>query len=214
MSSRSCASCRRTASHPGRSSGILGALSCVFTFALRRGYIPSHPFQRHERNERPHPLRCDQRVLTRTEPRATLRRLPAALSAVAAHGGVHGYAALRGAGAELGRHRLRPRLGLRSPPTCARPPRRAARTASHPRPAPLCARSRSSLSSPRFCGSTSEAHASLPNRTTCSRPRMAPPSCTTTSPSACSAGLPAAPASIGRADGCASTICATPSPAT
>jgi integrase len=46
---------------------ILGALSCVFTFALRRGYITSHPFLRLERDERPHPLRSDQRVLTRTE---------------------------------------------------------------------------------------------------------------------------------------------------
>src|SRR2546425_4543530 len=46
---------------------ILGALSCVFTFALRRGYISTHPFQRLERDERPHPLRSDQRVLTQTE---------------------------------------------------------------------------------------------------------------------------------------------------
>src|SRR5947209_12134597 len=46
---------------------ILGALSCVFTFALRRGYINTHPFHRLERDERPHPLRSDQRVLTRTE---------------------------------------------------------------------------------------------------------------------------------------------------
>src|SRR6266536_4539879 len=46
---------------------ILGALSCVFTFALRRGYISAHPFDRLERDERPHPLRSDQRVLTRTE---------------------------------------------------------------------------------------------------------------------------------------------------
>jgi integrase len=46
---------------------ILGALSCVFTFALRRGYVATHPFHRLERDERPHPLRSDQRVLTRTE---------------------------------------------------------------------------------------------------------------------------------------------------
>jgi integrase len=46
---------------------ILGALSCVFTFALRRGYIATHPFQRLERDERPHPLRSDQRVLTQME---------------------------------------------------------------------------------------------------------------------------------------------------
>ncbi len=46
---------------------ILGALSCVFTFALRRGYIAAHPFHRLERDERPHPLRSEQRVLTRTE---------------------------------------------------------------------------------------------------------------------------------------------------
>src|SRR5207237_2324704 len=46
---------------------ILAALSCVFTFALRRGYVTSHPFDRLERDERPHPLRSDQRVLTQTE---------------------------------------------------------------------------------------------------------------------------------------------------
>jgi hypothetical protein len=46
---------------------ILGALSCVLTFALRRGYISAHPFDRLERDERPHPLRSDQRVLTQTE---------------------------------------------------------------------------------------------------------------------------------------------------
>jgi integrase len=46
---------------------ILGALSCVFTFALRRGYVATHPFHRLERDERPQPLRSDQRVLTRTE---------------------------------------------------------------------------------------------------------------------------------------------------
>src|SRR6266540_540560 len=46
---------------------ILAALSCVFTFALRRGYIATHPFQRLERDERPHPLRSDQRVLTQRE---------------------------------------------------------------------------------------------------------------------------------------------------
>ena len=46
---------------------ILAALSCVFTFALRRGYINAHPFHRLERDERPHPLRSEQRVLTRTE---------------------------------------------------------------------------------------------------------------------------------------------------
>ena len=46
---------------------ILGALSCVFTFALRRGYVATHPFHRLERDERPQPLRSDQRVLTCTE---------------------------------------------------------------------------------------------------------------------------------------------------
>jgi integrase len=52
---------------PWTVSRILGALSCVFTFALRRGYIATHPFHRLERDERPHPLRSDQRVLTQTE---------------------------------------------------------------------------------------------------------------------------------------------------
>jgi hypothetical protein len=46
---------------------ILAALSCVFTFALRRGYIDAHPFDRLQHDERPHPLRSDQRVLTRAE---------------------------------------------------------------------------------------------------------------------------------------------------
>jgi integrase len=46
---------------------ILGALSCVYTFALRRGYVNSHPFERLEHDERPHPLQSDQRVLTQSE---------------------------------------------------------------------------------------------------------------------------------------------------
>src|SRR5205823_12918053 len=50
-----------------REARILRALSCVFTFALRRGYIATHPFHRLERDERPHPLRSDQRVLTQNE---------------------------------------------------------------------------------------------------------------------------------------------------
>jgi len=45
---------------------ILGSLSCVFTFALRRGYVATHPFHR-LRDERPRPLRSDQRVLTQTQ---------------------------------------------------------------------------------------------------------------------------------------------------
>jgi integrase len=52
---------------PWTTKRILGALSCVFTFALRRGYISSHPFDRLERDERPHPLPSDQRVLDRSE---------------------------------------------------------------------------------------------------------------------------------------------------
>jgi integrase len=46
---------------------ILGALSCVFTFAVRRGYTAAHPVHRLERDERPHPLHSEQRVLTQTE---------------------------------------------------------------------------------------------------------------------------------------------------
>jgi integrase len=46
---------------------ILGALSCVFSYAIRRGYITHHPFDCLERDERPHPLRSDQRVLSRSE---------------------------------------------------------------------------------------------------------------------------------------------------
>src|SRR5213080_4718852 len=67
MSSHSCASCRPTVSRPGPVKRILAALSCVFTFALRRGYISTHPFHRLERDERPHPQRSDQRVLTRSD---------------------------------------------------------------------------------------------------------------------------------------------------
>jgi integrase len=46
---------------------ILGALSCVFTFALRRGYVVSNPLHRLERDERPHPLGSEQRVLSQAE---------------------------------------------------------------------------------------------------------------------------------------------------
>jgi Phage integrase, N-terminal SAM-like domain len=47
--------------------GILGTLSCVFSYALRRGYIGSHPFGRLERDERPHPPQGQQRVLSQGE---------------------------------------------------------------------------------------------------------------------------------------------------
>jgi integrase len=47
--------------------GILGTLSCVFSYAYRRGLIGSHPFERLERDERPHPLTREQRVLSRAE---------------------------------------------------------------------------------------------------------------------------------------------------
>jgi integrase len=46
---------------------ILGALSCVFSYALRRGHINQHPFACLEQDERPHPIASDQHVLTRSE---------------------------------------------------------------------------------------------------------------------------------------------------
>lgn len=46
---------------------LLGALSCVLSFALRRGYISRHPFAALTRDERPHPRSSEQRVLTRSE---------------------------------------------------------------------------------------------------------------------------------------------------
>ena len=42
---------------------ILGALSCVLSFSLRRGYIDQHPFHWLERDERPRPVGSEQRVL-------------------------------------------------------------------------------------------------------------------------------------------------------
>jgi hypothetical protein len=211
-SSRSCASCRRTASHPGRSSGssARSAASSRSPFAAATSLRTRSAARARRaaasaalRPARPHPHGA----------RATLRRLPAALSAAAAHGGVHGYAALRGAGAELGRHRLRPRLGLRSPPTCAWPPRRAAapHLTEDPRlcardPAPPPARRGSAGAQARLTR-----HCRIGLRV---RDAHGTAFLHHKSPSACSAGLPAAPASIGRAGGCASTICATPSPAT
>lgn len=47
--------------------GILGVLSCVFSYAHRRGLIGAHPFERLERDERPHPLASEQRVLSESE---------------------------------------------------------------------------------------------------------------------------------------------------
>ena len=55
---------------------ILGALSSILSYALRRGYISQHPFASLERDERPHPSRSDQRVLARAE---IVRLLSAAL---------------------------------------------------------------------------------------------------------------------------------------
>jgi integrase len=56
--------------------GILGTLSCVFSYALRRGYIGSHPFGRLERDERPHPPQGQQRVLSQGELARLLRSCP------------------------------------------------------------------------------------------------------------------------------------------
>ena len=47
--------------------GVLAAFSCVLGFALRRGYIVSHPFARLERDERPHPSPSSLRVLSQAE---------------------------------------------------------------------------------------------------------------------------------------------------
>jgi integrase len=193
---------------------ILGALSCVFTFALRRGYVNSPPFDRLERDERPHPLRSDQRVLTQTE----LTRLFAACP--------RRYRPLLLTGAFTGM-RLSEVLALgwddvdfsagvihtfatslRAAATASR------RTASHRRRAPPSARSRSSPNSRRFSGNTNAAPASRAAPITCSRLRTAPRFSTTTSPSACCAAPPAARDSIGRAGASASMTCATPSPVT
>jgi integrase len=193
---------------------ILGALSCVFTFALRRGYVNSPPFDRLEPDERPHPLRSDQRVLTQTE----LTRLFAACP--------RRYRPLLLTGAFTGM-RLSEVLALgwddvdfsagvihtfatslRAAATASR------RTASHRRRAPPSARSRSSPNSRRFSGNTNAAPASRAAPITCSRLRTAPRFSTTTSPSACCAAPPAARDSIGRAGASASMTCATPSPVT
>jgi integrase len=56
--------------------GILGTLSCVLSYALRRGYIGSHPFGRLERDERPHPPPSKQRVLSQRELARLLRSCP------------------------------------------------------------------------------------------------------------------------------------------
>jgi integrase len=192
---------------------ILGALSCVFTFALRRGHIATHPFHRLERDERPHPLRSDQRVLTRAE----LARLFAAcpkrywpLLATGAYTGMRLSEVLGlswqdvdfAAGVIHVRHQLaRGRRGV--------PPHRIApKTRASAREIPLLPQLATVLREhKRTSGVTAASDyvfaTSLGTR-----------SCTTTSPSGCSVAPPAVRVSIGPAGGCASTISGTPSRAT
>src|SRR3989442_7268162 len=75
---------------------ILGALSCVFTFALRRGYISTHPFDRLERDERPHPGCSDQRGLTRSESARLFSACPRRYRTQHAAGSYHGMGRSQG----------------------------------------------------------------------------------------------------------------------
>src|SRR3954453_16593817 len=65
---------------------ILGELSCVLSYALRRGYICEHPLRRLERDERPHPLPTALRVLSQDELARLLRACPARHRALIATG--------------------------------------------------------------------------------------------------------------------------------
>ena len=56
--------------------GLLVPLSCVFNFAVRRGYIASNPLRRLHPDERPHPGPSDQRVLSRSELARLLQASP------------------------------------------------------------------------------------------------------------------------------------------
>jgi integrase len=56
--------------------GLLVPLSCVFSFAVRRGYVSSNPLRRLHPDERPHPPLSDQRVLSRAELARLLQATP------------------------------------------------------------------------------------------------------------------------------------------
>jgi hypothetical protein len=146
--------------------------------------------------------------------RPTFRGMPAAIPAAASHRRVHGHAALRSARPQLGRRRLRRRRDPR--PSSARP--RATRRPTPPHP-PEDARlgPRSPTLSPARRRSPPaqtqlQLHAwiGLRVRDQQRHPRLS----TTTSPSGCSAAPPPVRDSTGRSGRCASTISATPSPAT
>jgi site-specific recombinase XerC len=192
---------------------ILGALSCVFTFALRRGYVNSHPFDRLERDERPHPLRSDQRVLTQAELARLFAACPRRYRLLLLTGAFKGMRLSEvlalswddvdfPAGVIHVRHQLA--RGRRGVPPHRIPPK----TRASVREVPLLP------SSPRFSVNTNAVPASRAVPTTCSRPATARRFSTTTSPSVCFAGPPPARDSTVRAGGCASTICVIPSPAT
>ena len=191
---------------------ILGALSCVFTFALRRGYVATHPFQRLERDERPHPLRSDQRVLTKTELAQLFAACPQRYRPLLLTGAYTGMRLSEvlglswedvdfAAGVIHVRYQLaRGRRGV--------PPHRIApKTRASVRKIPLLP------SSPRFCVNTNVPPTTRAAPITCLRPRVAAHSCTTTSRSGSYVAPPSTRVSIGHVGRCASTICATPSPA-
>jgi len=192
---------------------ILGALSCVFTFALRRGYVNSHPFDRLERDERPHPLRSDQRVLTQTELARLFAACPRRYRPLLLTGAFTGMRLSEvlalswdhvdfPAGVIHVHHQLaRGRHGV---PPHRIPPKTRASVREIPLLPQLAAVLREHKRGSRFTSGSDYVFATG-NRTpflhhNVSKRVLAAP--------------PPARRSIGRAAGCASTICATPSPAT
>lgn len=199
---------------PKTSASALATLQSVMRFARRHGWIAGDPVEQLERDERPSAQRRRQRVLGRAE----IERLLAACSPhdrlMIATVLYSGFASRRCSDSS-GRTST-------SPPacsTCARnyraPIATRLRDACRRRPPRRSATSRSFPSSP-ICSTPTNRRAGSPKATTgCSRQAAAHPTATATCPAAASAAPPSAPGSTRMAGRrCASTTCATRSPAT
>jgi integrase len=199
---------------PRTVSGALTPLGSILRFALRRGYILDNPLRRLESGERPRALPACQRTLTRGELARLLAACPPRyrpLLASAAYTGVRlsELLGLSWADIDFAAGLIHVRCQL-SRAKADRPAERVPpKTAAAVREIPLAPQLALLLARHR------QAPVSVPRATTSSRPAAAPRSDIETSSDAHSPAPPSEPGSTARARRrCASTICATPSPAT
>ena len=192
--------------------GTLATLQSVMRFAVRNGWIAESPVGKLDPDERPRPVRREQRVLGREE---IARLMEACMQAYRALIATALYTGMRlsellcliwdDVNLEVG--------SVECARSCPAPIAMRRRVASRRRHARRFARSRSRRSLRRCCVITAPPRATTRARTGSSVPATAHRSASETCSEARSPTPPAAPGSTATPVACASTTCGTPSPA-